>query len=561
MASGAKRENRHAAGPLRWLSPAWLDILLLLAILSIGPSFYLPHLGFYTDDWSFLADMRQSADQSIGGLYAALTSVSNVADRPLQALLYIIYDKIAPGSAIVPHVVNQLMFLAAMVILYAGLRRIAALRGNAYHLVLVYTCLPNYFTARLWYANHQSILSLLFFAIALHLIVTLRHKRGWACLPWLAMLFVCTLGNMLAYEVLGVVLLATPFLVACAEGPRVRALVTDRAMILSTVAILASLVAASIFKMHVAKDLFPPMSAGEHLSRALQLYREMVHTNLWTLGIKAPRLAWRIAGGPFLDPRAIYAAAIALALMATGELLRAKRGEADASGDAKPWFLLLSGTAIFVLGYVPFLMNFLYGDSPFGIDNRGNVAAALGISLMAVGAARWCWVFRGWIARAGIVAYCATGIFLQVIVGQAWGRSWTIEQQIYTRLLGAVPRLAPKQTLLLYGFCPYYGPAPIYTESWGLADRLRVDWGRRTVNADTITQYSETRPNGLMVMDDWMTGPVTSYAGMRIYNVSTGTLTAIENARDAQAFFARYPISRATGCEFGDYDGVSLYWQ
>jgi hypothetical protein len=221
--------------------------------------------------------------------------------------------------------------------------------------------------------------------------------------------------------------------------------------------------------------------------------------------------------------------------------------------------MLLSGIAIFILGLVPFLVNFLYGDSPFGIDNRGNIAAALGVAFIVVGAARLCWPYSSLIARSAITAYCVTGIFLQVTVGEAWGNAWTIEQQVYGRLLKALPRLSSNETLLLYGFCPYYGPAPIFTESWGLADRLRIDLRLPAAKADTIAWTSEVRPIGLMVMDDWMITNPIPYAGIRIFDVRAGQVSAIRTLGGAQSFFARHPLSQSTGCYFDDYNGVSLY--
>lgn len=355
MTSSVDIRAERTPGSLRRGPNGWIEPALILAVVLVGPLFYAVHLGFYTDDWAFLADLKQSPDQSIGGLYTALTRASNVADRPLQALLYIAYHKIAPDSAIVPQIINQLMFLSAMLALHSGLRKLPALRCDAYHVVLVYACLPHYFTERLWYANHQSTLSMLLVAIALHLAIAVRARALRTRLPWLAALFLCSLASLLAYEVFGMLLLAMPWFVACAEGRRWREWLRDGALIQSTAAILAALIAASAFKMMVAQGLFPPMTLQEHVSRTVELYRALTYTNFWTLGIKAPRIAWKVAHGPYFDARAIGAAAIVVAILVIGEGLRARRADGRSPADAKPTLLILAGIAAFILGYVPFL--------------------------------------------------------------------------------------------------------------------------------------------------------------------------------------------------------------
>src|SRR5262245_23793061 len=92
-----------------WTSGRWLDIACLCAVVLIPAATYVGGLGFYSDDWHFLASVATAPDQSFLGAARALAP--DLVARPPQlvanAALFQVFHLSSPGY----HVVDTLLLL------------------------------------------------------------------------------------------------------------------------------------------------------------------------------------------------------------------------------------------------------------------------------------------------------------------------------------------------------------------------------------------------------------------------------------------------------------------
>lgn len=553
MASEATRliKRRMATSPGHWLEAA-----LILLIAAIGPAFYLRGLGFYTDDWPFLVLPRMNPGQSIGEIYASLAGNPNVAVRPFQTILYIFYYKVFAQEPFLIHAFNQFMFMTAMLIAFYGIKKIKILERDAYVVIITYTSLASYTTARLWMENHQSALSWLFFSIELILIIKIyNNKKNLVVI--LLMIFLVACACLLSYELMAFELLALPLFLAWGRGQSMCQIVRDRRFWLGSGAVFLAFVVTLVFKMHVGNSLAGHKTIPEYISAIVSLYARVGKTNFWTLGVAVPRTVAGIVAGPYFLPAAAAAALIAVLIIGFGELGRRSYQTRQILHQSHSVQIILVGFAAFILGYVPFFFNFNYDKSPFGIDNRCNIAGAIGVSFIVAGLLHEIRRVSGVLSSVLMIGFCAIGIFLQVQIGQLWGHAWTVQQKLYADLVAAKPDMHENEVLLLYGSCPYYGPVPVFSEGWGLAERLQLDTGIPTIQANTINRFSSAQPEGLHLTDDG-SEVILPYKGVKIFDARNQRLALIDDFSDAKAYFANHPINQAITCDYEDYSGVSL---
>jgi hypothetical protein len=346
---------------------AVFDAVVLLAIVATASLQYVGDLGTYTDSWNFIANMATSADQSWGGLYRSLAREPNVAVRPMQIVWYILFDKLSPGQTQAAHFASHAIFGAAIAILYAALRRLPATRQGAFAIALLYACAPNYVAARMWFAAHQAILALLFFALTLLLVAIYARGRRAAGRHWLLVPIAlsCTV-SCLAYELFAFILLAMPLFVWCAASERLPDVMRSRRFWFATLAVAIPVLATSLFKISFDYAFTVPES-GSDLPRFVRklagMYARLALAQFGTVGILAPRAAFGIATGPFFDLRAAIAVAICAALLA---LYGRRRWLVVTAPARQDWFLAAAGLAVFVLAYIPLTANFYYNTTPFG---------------------------------------------------------------------------------------------------------------------------------------------------------------------------------------------------
>src|SRR6185437_7902398 len=119
------------------------DLLFLTFTVILSCISYLPRMGFYSDDWSFLGNFTLSHDQSLIGLIRTATT-PNTLMRPGQnvydALLYWAFGTNPFGYQIV----NTEVLLGSILLFYCILRQLRLPRIIAVAVPLMYALLPQY---------------------------------------------------------------------------------------------------------------------------------------------------------------------------------------------------------------------------------------------------------------------------------------------------------------------------------------------------------------------------------------------------------------------------------
>lgn len=127
--------------------------------------YFTTGLGFYNDDWGFLASMHTAPDKTFLGL---LKSLRGLSMRPVQwvslATLYSLFGLYPFGY----YLIHGFVLLVGCVLLYAVLRERREPRPLALATALTYAFLPHYSTARFWLASFQAGLSVTFYLLSLY---------------------------------------------------------------------------------------------------------------------------------------------------------------------------------------------------------------------------------------------------------------------------------------------------------------------------------------------------------------------------------------------------------
>ena len=154
-------------------------ILVVVALLSVLP--YASRLGFYSDDWEYLALLQNAPDHSLIGLVRTQYAFkAHLRMRPTQivtqALLFKAFGLKAQGY----HIVNALVLASLAVFFYLVLREVGTEGDVAFAASAIYILLPNYSTDRFWFAAFSYLISMTLFLVGLYaLLKAAEGPRYW----------------------------------------------------------------------------------------------------------------------------------------------------------------------------------------------------------------------------------------------------------------------------------------------------------------------------------------------------------------------------------------------
>ncbi|MEO8348670.1 MAG: hypothetical protein ABI610_07140 [Acidobacteriota bacterium] len=531
--------------------------LLLLSVLAVAP--FLPGLGFYTDDWAFLAISANAPDQSLGGTYRALLPQDRM--RPV-AWLYRAALYRAFGLEPLPyHVVNTLVLAGCAILFYLVLRELGTPRLYAVAAPTFWAVAPHYTALRFWYGGGFNA-SL---AIALYLLSLYADLKGPASggarrFGWAALSLLSLVASVLAYEIAVPLFLLNAFLV----WRRSRSF---SAVPWANLAALAGLVAyklatserfgtggdvpgfaAGLLRTLVAWD-YPPGISGLNL-------RAGVAVNFGDYGVSLPATAARLASRfPSLAAVCVAAACAVATLL---YLVRLSRSAGTATPERRTAARLLgAGLVVFALGYSIFLTNRNIQLSPTGVGNRTAAASSLGAAMAITGALAWLGGTprREAVARrlfaVLLAAWVAAGALVTATLATFWTRAWRQERLVLDDVRKRFPKLVPGSTLLLDGVCRYVGPAPVFEAAWDLAGALQLYYRDPTLSADVVNPTLEVRDDAVYTFEyDWQSrypyGP-----NVFVYHPGRREVRGFPDARAARKYFSEVNPDRTGGCPPG----------
>ena len=144
--------------------PLAADVLFLAVIIGLSSAPYVSRLGFYSDDWSFLAMFHYSADKS--NWFATL--FETFLGRPLASVYHTLLFHAFGSQPLGYHLVNTAVLASAICLLYLLLVRLKVSRAESLAAALVLAALPQLSTIRVWSAASAVNLSMLLTLASLH---------------------------------------------------------------------------------------------------------------------------------------------------------------------------------------------------------------------------------------------------------------------------------------------------------------------------------------------------------------------------------------------------------
>jgi len=441
------------------------------------------------------------------------------------------------------------VLIGAAVLLLLVLERLGVPRALAVATAMLYSVLPHYSTARVWYSAFQAPLSMAAFLsslyAALRSLESGRGAWGWR-LASLAGLVVSTLS----YEVALPLFFVWP-LVLWARQRRLAARSQAPSSPAGSLLFLGLMVGAAVGVAGFKALTSTRLSHGSQPGYLSGLAHQIAHINLVVYGAAAPRTLW-VALHTGAEPVSVALAA-ASGILVAAYLLRVLAGEALPAARQSVQ-LLIAGGIVILLGHVVFVTTSV-SFSATGPNNRTAVAAAAGVALAGVAAIALAaallpsrWRARAFSGAVG-VGVCAA-FLITMTLEKFWVTAYAKERDILAGVEQTLPTLAPTTTLLLDGFCPYVGPAIVFEAPWDLKGALWVLYRDTTIRADVVTPNLRVEPDAIVTR---IYGEDTRYPyqGLIVYDARARSTHPLADAATARAYFAQHNPDLSSGCPPG----------
>ena len=543
MNFGSRSTSPDVAGRWSGRRPNDLAILALLAAVSVAP--YVWRLGFYSDDWAFLAMLLNSPDQSFSGLLAIQYPIDNLRMRPTQMVYQAVLFTAFGIRPLGYHVVNAAVLALVVLLLYLVLREIGMSLTVARAVSAVYLVLPNFSTDRFWFAAFGYTLTTALFLLSTYAL--LKASRGTGFVSWYAVALLALTASVLGNEVF----LPLSLVVPLALWLRAQNLGRLKRLLLLCGPIV--IIAAAIgYKAENSVG-----AASPDFSYLVRLALGSVTVNFGTFGIALPHtVAWSVQQ---LTP----AAMVLPVILGTTVFWWVLRDDLPPYSRRSWTEIVMAGGLVFCLGVVIFVVTPRVLFWSTGISNRVWIAASLGMALVFVGAAGWLTsglpsAFRHRLFSASIATLCASCFAIVVALSAYWIAAWPSQLEILDKMQRALPRPRPGTTLILYGPCAYVGPAIVFEAPWDFAGARKVVYRDPTLGGDVL---NDTRPGRFGMTEE---GLWTRFYGesqfyrfgpdLLLFDYRAGEIHPLSDRASAVA-----GLSEPTGCPQGIEGRGTIY--
>jgi hypothetical protein len=532
-----------------WTSRAGFDCLFLSVVMAISLVPFIGRLGFYYDDYSALDRMAASHDQSIAGLFHAVRPAWG--QRPLAALLSAVLYRFFGADPLGYHVVNACLLIAVALLLYLVLRELRLPRLVAVALPVVFSMMPHYASDRFWPDLIDISLSNALYLLSLY--AGLRAVRS--SLPSLAAWLALVVGGigviMFTYE-LFIPLFAVNVLLCWWAARRVADGSRRHSFALTAATIVVTLAATGITKaIAVAEHGQNGYQVGLQnglLHHLAYLVAGGVKLNFGTYLFAFPYVLGWIVWHEFSITSAVVSVVIGALTFVYLWHIGGRQGESLKVGREVWRGFIGLGLLAFVLGYSIFITTDKILFRSAGIDNRVNVAAALGLAAMLIGGVGWAATRlrpdRALVAFCGAVAcVAASGVFVIQALGSYWVRAADRQDAIVAGLTREAGAVRPSTTFILDGSCPEIGPAVVFADQWDLRGRLQLAYRDPSLKADVASESMQASAGGLSIRMSflhrvfWRTYPYGPR--LLVYDASKRHLYRITDRNAAERYVAR----------------------
>jgi hypothetical protein len=553
-AVGDAMNGSSVAGPGQFRRAA-LDSVFLACVVALSLVLYVRRLGFYSDDWSWLAVCSMSTDQSLVGILRSLYAFDIFWARPVQVLhiggLYSLFGLDPLGY----HLVNAALQVSTVILFSAALRELGLPRTLTLAVPVVYALLPHYSTDRFWFLASIANLSMALYFLSLYANLRALRTRSVGAWGWTLLGVGCLLASTLAYEAPLPLFILNPALVWY-RARRLSRSAADRRAMGARVAMLdgsttLALLLVIAFKVLVTTRLGDPIGLVEQAILVASIAKQAVVMNFGEEGLGLAPTVWSILRNHPDGP--ILALAGAAGLGVFGYLLRSTDPSTPASLDRRSMVgLIAAGLVVFGLAYTIFVPNAAITFVANGLGNRIVIAAAAGVALVMVGALGWASTLLApeQLRRClfcGLVALlCASGFLIDNTLAKFWIAAYDQQQAILADILEHDPDLRGGKTLFLDGACPYVGPAPVFAYGWDLTGALQLAYRDDTLRADIVTPLLKIGEAGLSTVHD--REYLYPYGKLFVYHAGLHLTHQLIDTQAARAYFETVSPDLGSSC-------------
>lgn len=478
-----------------------------LAVVTTLPALFYTHgLGFYFDDHFFLGLMSTSHDQSLGGLYDALTADPKSQLRPVEyfglALMYRVF-----GVDPLPyHILLAALVPLCAIALYLALDRLRLPRWLTLATPLLFAMAPHYSSDKFWPDAYSPTLSLALCLISLYASLRAVDGSGLRAMLWLAGAGAAMLASVFMYEI------TLPLFALVVLYHGVRAVRDRGGWRISAVSLAGLLVAIVGVKLVAAVHLGGESSYGVGyddgaLHHVAYVVSGATKVNFGTYGVGLPYVVGWIALNHLT-----WSAVAASLTVAVGSFCFLAGGAGrlelpmrmpQLRGRPAWHYLAAAGLVVVIAGYGMFLVTSKVFFTSAGIDNRVNIIAALGMVLIAlaltmrlldlVPARR-----RRYAFALVVSTLAATGALITTTIGTYWQQAAARQRDVLDGMRAALPTHPRQLIVVLDGTCPEIGPAVVFSAE-DLTGALRTIFRNTNVEGVVGTPTMTVRRRDLLV--------------------------------------------------------------
>jgi hypothetical protein len=477
---------------------------IAVAAAGILASLYVTQLGFYSDDWAFMATFTHAADRSLWGLFKSSYGAQYVM-RPLQVAIAAAHFRVFGGDALGPQLVNAAILIAGGVLFYASVRIVSNSRLFALMSAVLYLTVPSYSTDRVWFSAFAITFSATACLLNLFAGLIAMAGRSSSRRLWIAICLLAVPASGLAYEVPFPMLLVNAGVLLWFARSERGGVSRSRAVAYVVVGgMLLLFCAVTAFKLRTTTiaSIADSGASGLDVASILRnaLRRDVSDAdfglNVWaalrihfgTYGAFLPLTLRQIA--PHVGALGA-AASLAMAVGTYAYLSRVPLLEHERA--RAPWvWAIAAGCVVFAAGYAIFLTNYNVKFTPTGIGNRAAIAASAGAALLMAG---WIGLAATFLPRrpqrafVGAALAALAGGYTAIDYGLAsfWIDAYAQERSVLNVMQNRVASWPSGATVLLGGTCPYVGPAIVFESDWDLEGALRILYRDPTLRADVVS--------------------------------------------------------------------------
>jgi hypothetical protein len=511
------------------------DCLFLIWVVIFSALPYIRNIGFYSDDWIFLADLVLSRQHSVLSLARLLLVTERMLPRPMQSLEIAMLYRLFGLDPLGYHVVNLCIFAAGVAILYLVTLELRVERTTGLAIAVVYASLPHFATDRFWLAAFQAISAMTFCFLAFYAGLRGSSERNYG---WMLLSTISAVLSLLAYEVTAGLLIALPLVILgklWIEGHLPHWKVWPRALIGFLGVFITTVFSVFILKIQMLSLYYPRIRP--HWPELFRyVFAQTLSFNFVRYGVRLPwSIAHAVLHGLPTDVLLVgTAVAVAVAFYFSHNLPTPRRFL-----FFRGLLLIGTGMAIFwagLLAFVPMRMDL----SSTGMNNRVAIACGLGTAFMLVGACRLlCNTARS--RRFGFAillgTLCGGNVLLLGYLSSFWVQARSSQAAILRSVREHVPPLQSGSTLLLDGFCPYIGPGVVVETSWDATGLLRLSYRDASLAGDVVSRSTRIDSEGVSTT---IYGDIRRYPygpDLLVYNTRKASYRVLSDREAAEAYF------------------------